>query len=171
MPPMVYLQLLTRDVLFWVITQRTVIIPCWHFRTTYQSHFKGQEIQEESWSHFGTHLHREDLVGDWFSVSAWCQAKAMKQCEGGWREGESSNSVLLWIKQPRKVQPLPTARWGDKAKTYTWNKMKERQGKKRYLTKIGEILKKQKQRKEKKSQQRIIKEGRWAAQAQGKRSK
>lgn len=38
--------------------------------------------------------------------------------------------------------------------------MKERQGKKRYLTKIGEILKKQKQRKEKKSQQRIIKEGR-----------
>lgn len=35
--------------------------------------------------------------------------------------------------------------------------MKERQGKKRYLTKIGEILKKQKQRKEKKSQQRIIK--------------
>ena len=34
-----------RSALFWDITQRTVVIPCWRFGTTYRFHFQGQRSQ------------------------------------------------------------------------------------------------------------------------------
>jgi len=36
--------LLIRDVLFWVITQRVVVIYYWRFGTTYRSHHQGSRI-------------------------------------------------------------------------------------------------------------------------------
>jgi len=37
-----------RDALFWVITQRVLVIPCRRFGTTYRSHLQGWRIQKET---------------------------------------------------------------------------------------------------------------------------
>jgi len=90
------------SVLFWGMQHR-VVIPHWHFGTTYQSHLKGSR----SWRRMPQTLGHTVYMGkgvatDWFSVSI--PANRDDAAWGRWEGGEkSSNSVLLQDKWPASL--------------------------------------------------------------------
>jgi hypothetical protein len=67
--------------LFWVVTQRTVVIAYRSFGATYRSQLQGSRIQKESrLSQYGVYI-RKSVAGFKFS-GVWCQPVGLMQVAG-----------------------------------------------------------------------------------------